>query len=116
MQSGLVGVRGVIAPKLVATEPALVPEDVLHKISHHFQSKFPVRGNLSKQGIVPSGNAQVRKLRFNFRHLSFNCYFMFINLLFILYSSINTSVLSTIFASTVQGLNVLKLNIFLKEL
>ena len=115
MQSGLVGVRGVIAPKLVATEPAFAPEHVLHKISHQFQPIFHVRGNLIKQVLVPSGNAQVRKLRFNFPHLSFNCYFTFINLLFILYSSINTSVLITIFASTVQGLNVLKLTIFLKE-
>ena len=70
MQSGLVGVRGVIAPKLVATEPAFAPEHVLHKISHQLQPIFPVRGNLSKQVIVPGGNAQVRKLRFNFPRLS----------------------------------------------
>lgn len=60
MQSGLVGVRGAIAPKLVPTEPALVPDHVLHKVSPQFQPPFPVRGNLNKQVIVPNGNAQVR--------------------------------------------------------
>ena len=60
MQSGLVGVRGAIAPKLVPTEPALVPDHVLLKVSRQFQPPFPVRGNLNKQVIVPSGNAQVR--------------------------------------------------------
>ena len=102
MQSGLVGVYGVIAQKLVATVPAFAPEHVLHKISHQFQPILPVRGNLSKQVIVPCGNAQVRKLRFNFPHLSFNCCFMFINSSFILYSSINTSVLIINFALTAQ--------------
>ena len=115
MQSGHVGVRGAIALKPVATEPAFAQEHVLHKISHQFQPPFPVRENLNKQVIVPSGNAQVRKLRFKFHYLSLNCYFMFMNLLFILYSSINTSVVIKIFVLIVRCLNVLKLAIFLWE-
>lgn len=73
LQSGLVGVRGAIAPKLVATETALVPEHVLNKVSRQFQPPFPVWGNLNKQVIVPSGNAQVRKLRFKCHYSCFSC-------------------------------------------
>ena len=48
MQSGVVGVLGAIAPKLVATEPAFAEEHVLHKTSRHFQLPFPVQENLNK--------------------------------------------------------------------
>lgn len=70
MQSGLVGVLGAIAAKLVATEPAFAEEHVFQKTSRHFsQPPFPVQENLNKQATVPSGNVQVRKLRFKYHLL-----------------------------------------------